>query len=210
MRPRQPSVLCHAYPELRNAGSPRPRNHSGRRDVGQHIQEVFSGLPPGTALTIREIAAVASSQYSPGEISHGAIAALLDRGDPLPGLEEVSGSRPRSIRRRGPVVAPDGAASTGHTSGSLSRGFHQEMVRLYQRSQGEVGYNPTAFIGMISEHGGVETARRLVMSPNPSDGFTTLWEARRLDLTAEALVVRLRFAPLFGDEVVDRCAPSHG
>ena len=57
---------------------------------------------------------------------------------------------------------------------------------------------------MISEQGGVETARRLVTSPTPSHGFATLWEAGRLDLTAEAIVILPRYASLFDEAVVVR------
>jgi hypothetical protein len=192
---------------------PARRRGSGRRVVGQHIQEVFANMPPGSELTIREIAAIPSSQYGAGEISQGAIAALLDRGDPLPGLEEVEGSRPRKVRRRGHVTSASASSSTSdgaRSDAALAREFHQEMVKLYQRSQREIGYHSHAFIRMITEHGGVETARRLVTAPNPSDGFATLWEARRLDLTAEALVVRPRFASLFTEDVVDRARQRLG
>ena len=48
---------------------------------------------------------------------------------------------------------------------------------------------------MLTEHGGVETARRLL--PQMSDGFTELWQRNRLDLTVEALVLQPRWASLF-------------
>ena len=51
---------------------------------------------------------------------------------------------------------------------------------------------------MLTEHGGVETARRLL--PQMSDGFTELWKRNRLDLTVEALVVQLKWDELFSDE----------
>jgi hypothetical protein len=38
----------------------------------------------------------------------------------------------------------------------------------------EIGYKPTRFIGMVSRHGGVEAARRLLSGPDASDGFTTV------------------------------------
>jgi hypothetical protein len=50
---------------------------------------------------------------------------------------------------------------------------------------------------MLVEYGGVETARRLLRKSEPSDGFTTLWELRRLDLSVEAFVLRPEYAPLF-------------
>jgi hypothetical protein len=33
-----------------------------------------------------------------------------------------------------------------------------------------------------------------------SDGFTTLWELKRLDLSVEAFVLRPEYAPLFTEE----------
>jgi hypothetical protein len=86
----------------------------------------------------------------------------------------------------------------------LALAFHREMAGLYARSEREVQYRPSAFRSMVADVGGVEAARRLVMSPHPSDGFTTLWEKGRLDLTAEALVVDERFAGLFPEEVVEQ------
>ena len=61
----------------------------------------------------------------------------------------------------------------------------------------EVGYNATRFIQMVAELGGVETANRLLDSSGVSDGFTTLWEAKRLDISVEAVVLQPEFAPLF-------------
>ena len=51
---------------------------------------------------------------------------------------------------------------------------------------------------MLTEHGGVETARRLL--PHMSDGFTELSQRNRLDLTVEALVVQSKWDELFSDE----------
>ncbi len=40
---------------------------------------------------------------------------------------------------------------------------------------------------------------RLITSAQPWEGFTALWERRRLDLTVEAHVIQYRFHPLFTD-----------
>lgn len=53
---------------------------------------------------------------------------------------------------------------------------------------------------MVAEMGGLATARTLLAKNEPSDGFTALWECRRLDLTVEAFVVKSEFAPLFTEE----------
>ena len=51
-----------------------------------------------------------------------------------------------------------------------------------------------------AEHSGVETARTLLWKEDVSDGFTTLWELKRLDLSVEAYVLRPEYAPLFTEE----------
>jgi hypothetical protein len=73
------------------------------------------------------------------------------------------------------------------------------MRDIYLRAKSEAGYNATYFLQMLSAHGPTETARRLITSSKPSEGFTALWERRRLDLTVEAHVVQDRFQVLFTD-----------
>lgn len=80
---------------------------------------------------------------------------------------------------------------------SLEAQFHKAMQEIVRRSIKDCGYNPRAFIDMMNEGGGVQAAKRLLAKPSPSDGFTTLWTHKRLDLTVEASVLRAEFAPLF-------------
>jgi hypothetical protein len=77
--------------------------------------------------------------------------------------------------------------------------FHAAMVRIYTTAKSDVGYNATRFLQMVSDEGGVAAARKLLAADRPSDGFTTLWEASRLDLSVEAHVLRPEFAVLFTD-----------
>ena len=81
----------------------------------------------------------------------------------------------------------------------VERRFHRAMISIYETAKRELGYNATRFLQMLSEQGGLVTARQLLWSDTPSDGFTTLWERHRLDLTVEDHVVRAEFAPLFTD-----------
>ena len=71
------------------------------------------------------------------------------------------------------------------------------MVGIYEVTKRELKYNATRFIQMVSEHGGLEAARQLLRAPGVSDGFTTLWEHGRLDLSVEAHVLRPEFVGLF-------------
>ena len=79
----------------------------------------------------------------------------------------------------------------------LSRSFHRAMIRIHERARDEVGYNASRFIQMVAELGGVETANRLLDTNGVSEGFTRLWESKRLDLSVEALVIEERYSPLF-------------
>lgn len=66
--------------------------------------------------------------------------------------------------------------------------FDNAMHSIYHRALSEAGYKASIFLNMLFAHRGVETARRLIHSPNISDGYTALWERKRLDLTVEALI----------------------
>ncbi len=78
------------------------------------------------------------------------------------------------------------------------------MISIYETAKRELGYNATRFLQMISEQGGLTAARHLLWSDAPSEGFTTLWERGRLDLTVEAHILRDEFASLFTDEDRER------
>ena len=63
----------------------------------------------------------------------------------------------------------------------------------------ETKYKPTLFMQMVKTHGAMDACLRLVRMSKPSDGFTTLWELGRLDLTAEAHMIAFEFEQLFAD-----------
>ena len=81
----------------------------------------------------------------------------------------------------------------------LERTFHQECVDGSKTLQKEHGYNPTYFLRMVHEHGGVEAVRLLLKSANYQEGLTTLWQIGRLDASIEAAVVNPRWSSLFTD-----------
>jgi hypothetical protein len=86
---------------------------------------------------------------------------------------------------------------------SAAKEFDRRMVQIYERAKSEAGYNATYFLRMLSEHGGLETARRLVGSRQPSEGFTQLYLKGRLDLTVESLVLEETYRELFTDELLE-------
>ncbi len=78
--------------------------------------------------------------------------------------------------------------------------FHERMIAIYDRARRECNYTATRFHQMVVARGGFATARDLLATNDPSDGFITLWEHRRLDLTVEHLVLEPEFESLFGDD----------
>jgi hypothetical protein len=81
----------------------------------------------------------------------------------------------------------------------LERRFHKDLVRIYEQARDEADCVATRFIQMVSEQGGVAAARQLLHG-DASDGFTALWERRRLDLSVVALVLQSHYADLFSDD----------
>jgi len=95
------------------------------------------------------------------------------------------------------LTREEGAGGGTDDRAALERLFHRAMVTVYERAKSEAGYNASRFIQMVAEQGGVTAARVLVGSKVPSDGFVALWQARRLDLTVEALVLESKWFDLF-------------
>jgi hypothetical protein len=80
------------------------------------------------------------------------------------------------------------------------RRWNRAMVAIYKTAKRELRYPANRFLQMLGEHGGVVTAKQLLWSDKPSDGFTFLWEHRRLELTVEAHILLDEFASLFSNE----------
>jgi hypothetical protein len=88
---------------------------------------------------------------------------------------------------------------------SLEQQFTQAMFDIYRRAKTEAGYNATIFLQMISDRGGLDTAKKLINATKPSDGYTHLYERGYLKLTVEALVVEnSKWHSLFTTEEIAR------
>lgn len=88
---------------------------------------------------------------------------------------------------------------------SLRKQFEKDMMQIYLRAKKECKYNASRYFQMLSEKGGIETARALIYKVGGTDGFEKLWELGRLDLTVEALVLKGEYEELFTDEERDMC-----
>jgi hypothetical protein len=90
---------------------------------------------------------------------------------------------------------------------ALMAEFDEEMLGIYQCALSEAHYRATRFLAMLHDHRGLETARLLLHSPTVSEGYTALWERKRLDLTVEAVIHdNTRWHPLFTQEELEICA----
>lgn len=81
----------------------------------------------------------------------------------------------------------------------IERRFHTAMLEIYRQAKSELGYVATRFHQMVEDRGGVDAAKQLLHSP-PSDGFTTLGDKGRLDLSVEYHVIDPEFSELFTEE----------
>lgn len=77
--------------------------------------------------------------------------------------------------------------------------FTGAMRDIYRRAASELDYHPIRFLQLVEELGGTATAKKLLAEPL-QEGFTTLWEHGRLDLSMEALVLRQLWRPLFTED----------
>jgi hypothetical protein len=88
--------------------------------------------------------------------------------------------------------------------------FDSDMRDIYFKAKKEVKYNATRFIQMVTDIGSYETAKKLISHLEPSDDFTNLYMAGRLDLTVEALIVSSKYQSLFSKEEIKRCKERLG
>lgn len=128
--------------------------------------------------------------------------ALLDYASTLSG-EEVAEATEADEQPSPPDVSLSRDVAARMTEAERRAAFNLAMKDVYVRAKKEAGYNATAYLRMLADHGGVETARRLLASPGVSDGFVALWERDRVDLAVENVVLRPEFADLFTDEELE-------
>ncbi len=61
------------------------------------------------------------------------------------------------------------------------------------------GYVATYFLQMLEEHGGLETAKRLLAKSEPQAGLFELWRLDLLHESMEAVALQDKFKALFTD-----------
>jgi hypothetical protein len=81
--------------------------------------------------------------------------------------------------------------------------FHNAMLGIYDAAlKLKPTYRATSFLRMVNEHGGKETADRLLATGKPSQGFTELYLRGKdnLKLSVEYLVLQHPWRTLFSAE----------
>ncbi|MEI6222927.1 MAG: hypothetical protein WCP97_09275 [bacterium] len=83
---------------------------------------------------------------------------------------------------------------------TLEQELGNEMLGLYKTAKFNCKYNATRFFQMFTALGALQTAKKLINSNTPTNGFTAMWECGCLDLTIEKLVLNPKYRELFSDE----------
>lgn len=86
----------------------------------------------------------------------------------------------------------------------LENRFHKEMINTYLEAK-KLKYNAAYFLQMVTDKGGYMAAKQLVHTDTPSEGFTKLWQLKRLDLSVEVLVLKPEYQSLFTNEERQIC-----
>ena len=86
----------------------------------------------------------------------------------------------------------------------LEQKFHSAMIQVYKDAKEHCQYNATYFLRMVNEKGGLKTAKQLIVTESPSDGFTTLYLCGRLDLCVEFVALKSIYAELFTEEELEK------
>lgn len=80
-----------------------------------------------------------------------------------------------------------------------------DMVNIYREADRQCNYKPTRFLQTLQVKGAIVTAKELINKPGVTEGFTRLWECKRLDLSLEALVIKDKYKELFTKEEREIC-----
>jgi hypothetical protein len=92
-------------------------------------------------------------------------------------------------------MSPAGPPPSDHAL--LAREFTDEMYAGYRYLARTINYRARQFLEMVTLHTGVGAAKLLLQGRDASDGFTRLWEAKMLDHSVEAAVLKPKYEALF-------------
>ncbi len=93
-------------------------------------------------------------------------------------------------------IIPTPSETNSAPPGKLEKEFEQALRGTYDAAR-KRGYVATYFLQMLEEHGGKETAKRLLAKSEPQTGLFELWELGLLSESMEAAVLQDKFRGLF-------------
>ena len=82
--------------------------------------------------------------------------------------------------------------------------FTETLRQMADRAQSEVGYSATRFRQLLAERGGFGAAHFLLAKKEPSEGFTSMYMAGRIDLTLECIIQRPEWRRFFESSELSR------
>lgn len=89
---------------------------------------------------------------------------------------------------------------------TLEQQFENELIKQCEKAKEACpDYRPLRFQQNIQRFGALKAVKELLRRGQPSDGFSVLADAKRLDLSMEALVIKGRYGELFSDAEVNSC-----
>ena len=87
---------------------------------------------------------------------------------------------------------------------SLEEEFDQHIREQHRIAKQATGYKAPAFIKMVNEHGGLQTAHNLLVGKTKiHEGLVQLVMHSRLDLSLEANIIKSKWRPLFSDKEIE-------
>lgn len=91
----------------------------------------------------------------------------------------------------------------------LKKKLENDMEHQYIVARKEIrSWNPTRFYQMLKEHGGYETAFKLLSKKEPSEGFIKLLQYNKIKLSTEWLILNGnngKYKSLFPEEMIKEC-----
>ncbi|OON92967.1 MAG: hypothetical protein ATN31_07415 [Candidatus Epulonipiscioides saccharophilum] len=83
--------------------------------------------------------------------------------------------------------------------------FSKEMLSLYKKINSQVKYRAQNMLKYINEYGGYQAALKYIYAPSYTNDFSALWEAGRLDLSIEVLLLNPKYDSIVPDSAKDFC-----
>ena len=99
----------------------------------------------------------------------------------------------KNLKQQSPCVLISGSVAS-----KLEDELAERMLAAFREAK-RLKYNAARFFQMLNDRGALATAKSLLAGDvnKVSDGFTAMWNLKRLDLTVEAICLEFRFKTLF-------------